>query len=85
MIQIIFQHKEIKAMKYPALGNTTEEHAAIIAESITNGQHRQAVEQFKTAMNEHCSAMALAEDIAGQGIDSSQVFTLLCRIIEGNK
>ncbi len=64
---------------------STENYAEMIAESITNGQPKQAVEQFKHALSEHCSAMALAEDIAGQGIDASKVFTLLCRIIEGSK
>lgn len=68
------------------MGNySTETYAERIAESITNGQHKQAVTQFKEALADHCSAIALAEDIAGQGIDASQVFTLLCRIIEGSK
>ena len=62
---------------------STEDYAEMIADSITNGQHRQAVDQFKRAMADHCTAIALAEDIAGQGIDTSKVFVLLCRVIEG--
>lgn len=64
---------------------STEDYATIIADSITNGQRKQAMAQFKDALRDHCNARSLAEDIAGQGIDTSEVFTLLCMIIEGSK
>lgn len=43
---------------------STENHAERIAESMGNGQRKQAVEQFKAAMFDHVNVKALLEEIA---------------------
>lgn len=62
---------------------TTEQYAILIADSITNGQRKQALEQFKRAMADNVSADSLCEDIHGQGIESAKIFKLLCAILNG--
>lgn len=42
---------------------TIYQHAQVIAESVTNGQMKQARKQFQAAMYEHCNARALLVDI----------------------
>jgi hypothetical protein len=67
------------------MGNyTTEQHAEQIAESIVNGQHKQAIKQWKVAMNKDCRAFALCEEMNGLGIDTFAIVKLLCSIVEGN-
>jgi hypothetical protein len=60
---------------------TTEQYAVLIADSITNGQRKQALEQFKCALADSVNADALCEDIHAQGIESGEIFKLLCKII----
>lgn len=61
---------------------TTEQYAVLIADSITNGQRKQAIEQFKRAMADNVSADSLCEDIHGQGIESARIFNLLCALVQ---
>lgn len=43
---------------------TTQQHVERIAESIGNGQHKQARNQFKAAIADYCTASALLTDNA---------------------
>ena len=43
---------------------STYEWATIISESFHNGQRKQAVDQFRRGIAEHCTASALLADIA---------------------
>ncbi len=61
---------------------TTEQYAVLIADSITSGQRKQALEQFKRALADSVSADSLCEDIHGQGIESPKIFNLLCAIVQ---
>ena len=62
---------------------STEQHAQRIAESITNGQHKQALNQFKNALAEHCNAFSLCQDMNPYLDNPEAVIKLLCNIIEG--
>ncbi len=64
---------------------STEKWAEIIAESITNGQRKQAAGQFENALKEHCDTALLSMDIVGQGIGIDEVFKLLRMIIKRSK
>lgn len=50
------------------MGNNlaTSEWATAIAESVINGQHKQAVDLFERALGEHCNASSLLSEIAEQ-------------------
>lgn len=50
------------------MGNNlaTSEWASTIAESVINGQHKQAVDLFERALSEHCSASSLLSEIGEQ-------------------
>jgi hypothetical protein len=61
---------------------TTENYADMIAESIVNGQYKQACEQFERALADGCQAFSLAVDISGTGIGAEEIVKLLCSIIE---
>jgi hypothetical protein len=64
---------------------TTEQYAVLIADSITNGQRKQAIEQFKRALAESVNADSLCEDIRAQGIESGRIFNLLCALVQEGK
>lgn len=42
---------------------STADHAETITESVINGQKKQAVNQFRNALLEHCNASSLLADI----------------------
>lgn len=43
---------------------TTGEWAELVAESLTNGQRKQAREQFRRALADYCEPFSLLADIA---------------------
>lgn len=61
---------------------STEQYAELIADSITNGQRKQAIDLFKRALADSVSADSLCEEIHGLGIESAQIFKLLCKIVQ---
>lgn len=61
---------------------TTEQYAVLIADSIANGQRKQALDQFKRALVDSVNADSLCEDIHGQGIESAEIFKLLCKLVQ---
>lgn len=62
---------------------STYDHAERIAESVTNGQRKQARAQFAEAMAENCSARALLADIADI-IGKGEALALAASIIENS-
>lgn len=62
-------------------GMTTDEHADQIAESIINGQHKQAVRLWHNAIADHCDTRDLAKSIIENSalVDS---FAFFARVIE---
>jgi hypothetical protein len=61
---------------------STQEHAERIAESVTNGQHKQALNQFNEALRDHCNIRALVCDMESAGLPCEKITLLLCNIIE---
>ena len=61
---------------------STEDHAIVIADSITNGQNKQARRQFLNAMAEDCTAKSLCLDIESAGIPCEKITLLLCSLID---
>lgn len=64
---------------------TTYQHAERIAESVINGQHKQAVRQFKEALADHCTPEALACDLEAAGLPCERITLLLCSVINGGE
>lgn len=62
---------------------STQDHAERIAESVTNGQRKQARAQFAEAMADDCAARALLTDIAGI-IGEGEALALAASIIENS-
>lgn len=61
---------------------STYQHAEIIAESYINGQRKQAVNQFITALSDNCSATALLTDIMNITSDSEAIINIGGMVIE---
>ena len=61
---------------------STTQHAETIAESLANGQRKQAVGQFSNAMFDGVSAATLLEEIA-EIIGDANALAFAARIIEG--
>ncbi len=62
---------------------STEGYAALIADSKINGQHQQAIKQFKRALNDHVNVLALANDMQNL-MDSKSIINLLCGVIDSS-
>lgn len=64
---------------------STLDYARIIAESINNGQHKQAVTQWRAAVKRpiHCNPRALLEDIRDE-LDSDNATIAFCANILSN-
>lgn len=70
------------------LNMSTADYAEAIADSFINGQHKQAVKQFRAARRANCDTKALLQDFAAamedQNMgDDSDVITLCANIING--
>lgn len=61
---------------------STEGYAALIADSKLNGQHQQAIKQFRRALKDHVNVLALAQDMQDNGMNAQQVINLLCGFID---
>ena len=62
---------------------TTEEHVQTIAESITNGQHKQAREQFANARFDGVTAKEILFGISSL-IGDGEALKLAAHVIENN-
>jgi hypothetical protein len=61
---------------------STEQHAVLISDSITNGQRKQAIAQFMQALADGVNAFSLCVDISGEGVEAEKIIKILCEIIE---
>jgi hypothetical protein len=62
---------------------TSYQYAEQISESIINGQHKQALDQFARAMADYCEPDAILQDIAGI-LDAEKALVFAARVIKGS-
>ena len=60
----------------------TYQHAETIAESMINGQHKQAHEQFAEALQDNCNILSLCEDMLASGVTEMSLIKFLARHLE---
>lgn len=61
---------------------THQDHAHLIAESIMNGQHKQAMDQWSRALFDACAIESLAADLRDDLADDDALIRFLIKIID---